>query len=79
MIARLDSARARLGCHTASLEALSPLSVLARGYSLVLDPQGLVVRDASVIRVGAQLTVRLHRGSLECRVEHIQGRTNRSA
>lgn len=49
------------------LQALSPQRVLARGYSMVLDEAGRVVRDADKVAVGSRLQVRLHRGSLNVR------------
>lgn len=51
------------------LEALSPLSVLARGYSLAWDAQGHLLRDASRVQPGDRIRMTLHRGELDCRVE----------
>jgi exodeoxyribonuclease VII large subunit len=46
------------------LEALSPLAVLSRGYSLsVLMPQGAIVKDASAIKPGDKLKTVLHKGA----------------
>jgi exodeoxyribonuclease VII large subunit len=53
----------------AKLDSLSPLSVLARGYSVTLRPQtGIVITDAAQVRTGEELQVRLHRGELTCQV-----------
>jgi len=61
--------RARLGQLLASLDGLSPLSVLGRGYALVWDETaGRLVRDASEVEVGAGLRIRLHRGALSARI-----------
>ncbi len=54
------------------LEALSPLKVLARGYSLTQRADGLVVRDVAEVSVGDVLTTRLSRGQLQVRVEGIE-------
>jgi exodeoxyribonuclease VII large subunit len=59
--ARLDSLRLRLA-------ALSPLTVLGRGYSIVLDAAGRAVTRAAQVEVGASLSVRLHEGTLGARV-----------
>lgn len=61
---RIGLARQRSLSTHSRLEALSPLQVLARGYSITLDATGRAVRDADSVRVGAQLSVRLHKGRL---------------
>ena len=52
----------------ASLDALSPLKVLTRGYGVVTDEKGRAVRRASDAEVGDKLHVRLSEGSLDCEV-----------
>ncbi len=57
----------------AQLDALSPLRVLARGYSVATAvATGAVVTDAAAVRAGDALHLRLHRGRLDCRVESVQ-------
>ena len=53
-----------------ALEALSPLRVLARGYSVVTLPDGTVVRRSEQAGPGSLLRVRLSEGALNCRVEN---------
>lgn len=53
---------------TASLEALSPLKVLSRGYSIVTDEVGGVVSSAEAVKVGDCISVKLGRGGLDCTV-----------
>ena len=53
----------------ATLEALSPLKVLSRGYSLVRDEDGHVVTEASQVEVGEPINVMLGRGTISARVE----------
>jgi exodeoxyribonuclease VII large subunit len=65
---RLEESRARLGVLAASLQALSPLAVLERGYSIAKDEQGRLLRDARDVEAGENLSLRLARGSLRCRV-----------
>ena len=69
----IDDRRNRLGRLAAKLEALSPVGVLARGYSLTFrDPDPAPVRDARLVAVGDQLRVQLSRGSLTARIETVQ-------
>lgn len=68
----LDRHRARLQEAVAALSALSPLAILARGYSIVRRwPKGEIIRDAGRLRPEERLHLRLHRGEAECRVERI--------
>jgi exodeoxyribonuclease VII large subunit len=50
------------------LDALSPLRVLARGYSVAFDERGRAVKSASEVRPGELLRVRLHEGELSAQV-----------
>jgi len=56
----------------AQLEALSPLKVIARGYSLTRDEAGHVVCDAAQLNVGDNLSVMLAKGSVTATVKDIQ-------
>ena len=47
-----------------SLEALSPLAILNRGYALVFDSSGTLVKDAGRARVGDEITARVAHGKL---------------
>ena len=53
----------------ASLDALSPLKVLARGYAVATGEDGKVLRRVSDTREGEVLALRLIDGALRCRVE----------
>lgn len=55
----------------ASLDALSPLSVLARGYAIARGAGGHVVKDAREVSVGDELTVLLGTGSVAARVTDV--------
>ena len=64
-----DRRRARLGRLAASLDGLSPLSVLGRGYALVWDEaRGRLVRSALEVAPGEALRIRLHQGALRATV-----------
>jgi exodeoxyribonuclease VII large subunit len=55
----------------ARLDSLSPLAVLDRGYALVLDADGAVVREISRIGPGDALTLKLAGGEVRCSVESV--------
>ncbi len=48
----------------ARLDAMSPLKVLSRGYSVLTTARGNAVREAEGVSPGETLTARLHRGQL---------------
>ena len=58
----------RLQSLSASLAALSPLNVLARGYSFTLDADGNTVKDAANVRAGDILRTRVASGEIESEV-----------
>jgi len=68
----LQDARERLGLAAASLDALSPLAVLQRGYALAQDASGKPLRDAASVSPGDQVSVRLAKGKLNTRVESVE-------
>ncbi|MBM3979218.1 MAG: exodeoxyribonuclease VII large subunit [Planctomycetes bacterium] len=61
---RLVRASQELTDVSARLEALSPLKVLARGYSLTLTKDGDLVRDPGTLRPGDLLLTHVARGSI---------------
>jgi len=77
MTARRSGLSARLEGLAGSLNALSPLSSLARGYSICLKPDGRVVKSLSQVDVGEPVMVRVEDGKLGCEVkEKIKGGGN---
>ena len=57
---------------TAALDAMSPLKVLSRGYSMVTNEAGAVISRAADVRVDETIRVSFSSGSLTARVEQIQ-------
>jgi exodeoxyribonuclease VII large subunit len=51
-----------------TLDALSPLAVLGRGYAICFHPDGRVIRSADAVDVDSDVKVRLHEGSLLAKV-----------
>lgn len=67
-----NNRRVRLARLAAGLEAMSPLAVLGRGYSLTLrDNDVSLIRSVDEIRVGDRIHTRLAQGRLVSRVESI--------
>ncbi|MBX3469311.1 MAG: exodeoxyribonuclease VII large subunit, partial [Planctomycetes bacterium] len=68
---RLEVERARLGAGAGRLLTLSPLQVLARGFSLTTTADDQVLRDAAAVEPGDLVHTRLERGALEAVVVRI--------
>lgn len=69
LIAReMDQAEKRLGLAAASLDALSPLAVLHRGYAIAQQADGTLLRDSKSVSVGDAVKVKLARGNFNARV-----------
>lgn len=72
----LDRGRTRLAVASRTLDAVSPLATLDRGYALVTDESGRVVTHAEKARVGSRIEARLASGRIAARVEaHIEDKT----
>lgn len=68
----LETGRMRLAERSASLQAFSPLRVLARGYSVALDANGETVRSAAQVRQGDSLNLIVQDGRLACTVNEVR-------
>jgi len=53
--------------HTA-LSSLSPLAILDRGYALVFDAEGKLLKDARSVTIGDEISARLARGEIRASV-----------
>ncbi len=69
MQARLARERARLEQLSGKLDALSPVKILERGYALVFDSNGELVKDAAQLAPGDQISARVSRGTLTAEVK----------
>ena len=65
----LKDRRQRFQAQLQTLQVVSPLATLARGYSILLDDHGQAIRSAEQTRNGQRLTARLDQGELLVRVE----------
>jgi exodeoxyribonuclease VII large subunit len=71
-IAAVRERRASIAGVAGKLEALSPLGVLGRGYSLTFAEQGeRLIRDAEKLKVGQRIVTRFAAGRAISRVEEI--------
>jgi len=68
MRARLLAGRSTIDRQRASLEALSPVAILNRGYALVFDANNQLVKDAAQLKTGEEISARLARGQVRARV-----------
>ena len=66
---QIERIQQRLAATTASLDALSPLSVLARGYSLTTTADGTLVNSVRKAEDGAQIQVRVSDGVIMATVD----------
>jgi len=51
------------------LKALSPVAILERGYALVFDSSGNLVKDAAQVKIGDKISARLAKGTLTAQVK----------
>jgi exodeoxyribonuclease VII large subunit len=65
---KLFAQRSRSERAGASLQALSPVAILERGYALVFDRNGTLVRDAVQVSRGDAIRARLGRGEINASV-----------
>src|SRR5271165_2694507 len=69
MLRSIHDRRARWQAFDARLHSLSPLAVLERGYALVLDEKGELIRSVKRVTAGELVTTRLSDGAFASRVE----------
>lgn len=65
----IERKRIKLGQQAGRLQDISPLSTLERGYALVTDKDGQVVRNAESVKTGNSVNVRVQQGSFNAIVE----------
>ena len=60
----------------ARLDAMSPLKVLARGYSVARTEDGSILRDARQVQPGQEIELQLSRGRVAAQVTHTEEETD---
>ncbi|MFZ0284955.1 MAG: exodeoxyribonuclease VII large subunit, partial [Terriglobales bacterium] len=61
--------RVRIERIETSLQALSPMAILERGYALVFDASGKLLKDARKVKAGDEISAKLAKGVVRARVE----------
>ena len=56
-----------------ALQALSPLGILERGYALVFDASGKLLKDAAKVKAGDEISARLAKGTVRATVKKGRG------
>ena len=69
---KIRDLRVRLAQNKTILENASPQTIFDRGYSMVTDVKGKVVRDASALAVGERLVIKPARGKITADVVQIE-------
>jgi exodeoxyribonuclease VII large subunit len=69
---RLARDRAAIDGAAATLAALGPWATLERGYAIVRDASGGIVRDVAALAPSDAIDIRLARGSVDARVEGVR-------
>ena len=67
---QLGARQQRFAALAASLDALSPLKVLGRGYAMAQASDGTVLRSSGQVQEGDRIHVQLGQGALDCTVDH---------
>ena len=68
IVGKLAWETSRVQDHATNLQALSPLSVLARGYSVVLNQEGETIRAAAQVAAGDVLQIIVEHGRITSQV-----------
>jgi exodeoxyribonuclease VII large subunit len=61
--------QSRLDQLASQLQALSPVAILERGYALVFDSKGGLLKDAAKVKAGDEISARLAQGSVTATVK----------
>lgn len=69
---QLSLNKQRLGNAVQLLDAVSPLNTLQRGYSIVSDAEGNILRKADEKLIGNKVTAKLSEGELLCTVDGVK-------
>ena len=67
---KVERKKKLLGELVATIEAVSPLSVLARGYSIIsTEPEGKILSSSNQVKIGQTISAVLNKGSIKAEVK----------
>ncbi len=69
MLRQQERKRTALGKNAGLLHAVSPLAVLGRGYAIVQQKNGDIVRDSTDVQLGENISITLAQGGIDCEVK----------
>jgi exodeoxyribonuclease VII large subunit len=70
---KLDSSALELHALSGKLDALSPLKILERGYSIAYKlPSMTVIKESKELKVRDEILIRFHRGKARCSIENTE-------
>ncbi len=64
----VSKSRERFAKYVSSLDAMSPLKVLSRGYAIATNESGKIIKKITDVSSGEKLGIRLEDGSIDCTV-----------
>lgn len=65
---RIESQKQSLFTKMATLDAVSPLATLRRGYAIVSDKNQTIIKDSRQVSIGDAMDIQLHHGRIQCLV-----------
>ena len=72
MMKKLETYSNVLSLYALSLESVSPLKTLSRGYAIVKNDMSTTVKQVQGLNVGDNITVVMQDGSIECTVNNVK-------
>lgn len=66
----------RFSSSLSTLHALSPLKIMDRGYSLVYQDEGTLIKSSQQVKAGDRLEINVRDGKIYCEVESVEEREN---
>lgn len=69
---KVELCREKLKKFSSTLDSLSPIRVLARGYSIAMDMDGNIIDDTDRVKKGDNIDVIINNGMINCNVQKIE-------
>ena len=71
-IKTVNNQKERFVKNISKLDALSPLKILKRGYSMTKDEKGNPLTSAKKVKIGSKIELEMQDGSLSCEVQSVK-------